>query len=176
MKGSQPNAAASDMIAALRASGPRRGADEDPQARAFDNFVGSWQTRYSFIQADGSRLHSTGQLLVAWVLDGRALQDLWIGIPPGQSTRWIGTTLRFYDTARKTWRVTWISPFARAVTMLEGGKEDQRIVLRGDSPQGKLRWSFDDITADRFVWRGELSDDDGATWRLREEHTMLRKA
>lgn len=176
MNDSHRLAAPLDMIEALRAPGPRRDAGDDLQARAFDAFVGSWEIQYSFIQNDGSRQHATGQLLAGWVLDGRAIQDLWIGVPPGQAERWIGTTLRFYDAGRKTWRVTWISPFARAVTLLEGGKVDQRIVLHGESDRGKLRWSFNDIAADRFVWRGELSVDGGATWRLREDHTMRRTA
>lgn len=163
-----------DMIDALRASGPRRSADEPAQARAFDSFVGSWDMQYTFIAQDGSRSHATGQVLAAWVLDGRAIQDLWIGIPPGQSERWIGTTLRFYDAGLKAWRVTWIAPRARAITLLTGGREGSRIVLNGDTPQGKVRWSFNDVTPDELMWRSELSVDGGATWRMREDHIGRR--
>jgi hypothetical protein len=166
--------APSDMIDALRASGPRRGADDPSQARAFDNFVGAWDIQYTFIQKDGARSQASGQVLAAWVLDGRAIQDLWIGIPPGQSEPWVGTTLRFYDAGLQAWRVTWIAPRARAITLLTGGKEGDRIVLYGESAQGKLRWSFNDVAADRFTWRGELSEDNGVTWRLREDHVVSR--
>jgi hypothetical protein len=37
------------------------------------------------------------------------------------------------------------------------------------------RWSFRDITADSFLWRGEVSADAGATWRVVTEFTACRK-
>ena len=48
------------------------------------------------------------------------------GSEPGHAERWMGTTLRFYDTERKVWRITWVSPFSRAVTLLEGHGEGQK--------------------------------------------------
>jgi len=166
--------APSDMIDALRAPGPRRSADDPAQARIFDDFIGAWDMQYTFIQNDGSRRPAQGQVLAAWVLDGRAIQDLWIGVPPGQTEQWIGTTLRFYDAGLKAWRVTWIAPRARTITLLTGGREGQRIVLNGETAQGKVRWSFNDIERNGFNWKGELSVDNGATWQLREDHVVRR--
>jgi len=163
-----------DMIEVLRAPGPRHSADDPPEARIFDNFVGSWSARYTFIGKDGTRQHADGQILAGWVLDGRAIQDLWIGIPPGQTEQWVGTTLRFYDASLKAWRITWIAPRARAITQLTGRRDGDRIVLNGETSQGKARWTFSDMKADSFVWRGEVSEDNGATWRLREDHIMRR--
>jgi hypothetical protein len=108
------------------------------------------------------------------VLDGRALQDVWIQFPKPGEDRFIGTTLRFYDPDRKKWRVVWVSAIAKAVTVLEGGEEEGRIVLYTDGPKGRVRWTFSDITDRDFVWRGELSADGGKTWRLREDHRMYR--
>ena len=164
-----------DMINAPRSPSPHIVAGEDPQARLFDRMIGTWDVAYTFIAADGSRQDAPGQFIAGWVLDGTAVQDLWIGVPPGQTERFIGTTIRFFDTERRTWRVTWVAPFARAVTLLEGSGDARQIILLGDSPSGKLRWSFNDITANDFIWRGELSTDNGATWRLREEHHMRRR-
>lgn len=163
-----------DMIDTLRAEGPHIIAGEDPQARIFDGFIGRWDTEFTFIQQDGSRLHATGQFIAGWVLDGHAVQDLWIGVPPGRTERWMGTTLRFFDPERRTWRVTWVSPFEHAVTLLEGRGDAGRIVLVGEAPQGRLRWSFYDIGANDFSWTGELSVDKGVTWRVREQHHMRR--
>ena len=99
-----------------------------------------------------------------------------IEFPAAGGERFMGTTLRFYDTERKTWRITWVSPIAQAVTLLEGGEEQGRIVLRAQGPRGLLRWTFSDITDRDFRWRGELSSDGGVSWRLREDHRMQRKA
>jgi hypothetical protein len=168
--------AASKMFDTLRASGPRIVAGEDPQARAFDRFAGAWDIDYCNIRDDGSRENTRGQLLAGWVLDGRALQDIWIGFPSAGGDRFMGTTLRFYDDERKAWRITWISPMQQAVTLLEGGTENGRIVLLGSGPRGRLRWTFNDITDHDFRWRGELSTDDGNSWRLREDHYMRRRS
>lgn len=166
-----------EMINTLRSPGPHIVPDEDPQARIFDNFVGTWDIQYTTIHDDGSRQKSTGQLLVGWILNGRALQDIWIWNEPGQAERSMGTTIRFFDPKRKVWRVVWTTPFALAVTMLEGGGDTRRIVLHGDGgPRGRLRWTFTDITANDFNWRGEFSTDSGKTWRLREDHHMRRAA
>ena len=55
--------------------------------------------------------------------------------------------------------------------------EGDRIVLRGvDSDGSPIRWSFNDIKPDSFVWRGEKSRDGGKTWKLEEEHHMKRRA
>jgi hypothetical protein len=163
-----------EMIHALRAPGPRIVSTEDPAARLFDRAAGAWDVDYCNIREDGSRENTRGQLLAGWILDGRALQDVWIEFPASGGDRFMGTTIRFYDTERKTWRVTWVSPIVRAVTLLEGGDENGRIVLYNESPRGRLRWSFNDFTDKNFTWRGELSTDGGATWRLREEHHMRR--
>ena len=166
-----------EMINTLRASGPHIVPGEDPQARIFDTFVGAWDVQYSTIHDDDSTEKGAGQLLVGWILEGRALQDIWIWRDPVRAERSMGTTIRFFDPKRQTWRVVWTTPFALAVTMLEGGGDRHRIVLEGDGgSRGRLRWSFNDITAHDFNWRGELSTDGGKTWRLREDHHMRRVA
>jgi hypothetical protein len=177
-KGSAPSTSGerSEMLDALQASDPRIVAGEDPAARLFDRFAGAWDVHYCNIRDDGSRENTRGQLLAGWILDGRALQDVWIEFPTSGADRFMGTTIRFYDSGKKTWRTTWMSPMAQAVTLLEGGDEDGRIVLRGEVQRGRLRWTFNDITDKDFVWRGELSGDGGATWRLREEHHMRRRS
>jgi hypothetical protein len=38
-----------------------------------------------------------------------------------------------------------------------------------------LRWSFNDLKGDSFIWRGEKSRDGGKTWKLEEEHQMKRR-
>jgi hypothetical protein len=169
-------ACSQDVFKELVASGPRIVPGESPAARLFDRVAGSWNVDYTNIRDDGTRDQVRGRLLAGWVLDGRALQDVWIQFPKPGEDRFIGTTLRFYDPDRQKWRVTWVSAIARAVTVLEGGEEDGRIALYTDGPKGRTRWSFSDITDQDFVWRGEISADGGKTWRLREDHRMHRAA
>jgi len=39
-----------------------------------------------------------------------------------------------------------------------------------------VRWSFSQITADSFLWRGQISADGGLNWRMVTEFTARRTA
>jgi hypothetical protein len=164
-----------EMVAVLSAARPHPSLGDE--ARVFDRFVGTWDCEYTFFGEDGSTRHSTGELDFGWILDGRAMQDIWITYPKDETTeRGIGTSVRFFDHKSGIWRVVFVSPAFDALLTLEGGAEGNRIVLRGVDGDGSLlRWSFNDIEPDAFVWRGETSRDGGKAWRLEEEHHMTRR-
>lgn len=161
------------MLAALGAAGPHPSLGQE--AELFDRFVGTWDVAYSALTPAGTWQRFSGELRFGWILDGHAQQDIWISFGSG-GARTAGTSVRFYDVKRKVWRVVWIAPTFQTVTLLEGGAEEDRIVLRGADADGSLlRWSFQDIRADAFLWRGERSRDGGTTWRLEEENHMRRR-
>lgn len=164
-----------DMIKSLAAPSPHPSLGDG--AHAFDWLVGSWDCDYGFHRDDGSVQHKKGELLAGWVLDGRAVQDLFISYPAaGEKDRRMGTTIRFFDTALKQWRIIFISPQFNYVVTVQGHSEGDRIVLHGtDVDAAPIRWSFNDIKSDSFVWRGEKSHDGGKTWKLEEEHHMKRR-
>lgn len=164
-----------DMITTLAASGPHPSLGEE--AGPFDRLVGTWDCDFSFHAEDGSVRLARGELKFGWILDGRAVQDIWISYPnDGKGERKIGTSVRFFDTKARVWRVVFIAPEYGVLMTLEGGAEGDRIVLRGASSDGSsVRWSFNDMRPDSFVWLGETSRDGGKSWRLEEEHRMRRK-
>ena len=87
-----------------------------------------------------------------------------------------GTTLRVYDPDIDAWRIQWTDPVTRNFLQMIGRAEGRDIVQLGTRPDGQLaRWSFADITADSFLWRGEGSADAGATWRVVTEFTARRR-
>jgi hypothetical protein len=91
--------------------------------------------------------------------------------------REIGTTIRFFDTSLNQWRIVFILPEFNYVVTAQGGREGDRIVLRGvDSNGFPVRWTFSEITHDTFHWQGERSYDGGKTWKLEEDHHMKRRA
>src|SRR5204863_8680448 len=49
------------------------------EARTFDRLVGTWNADFGFPGKDGRVLHKKGELHFGWVMDGTAIQDLWIG-------------------------------------------------------------------------------------------------
>jgi hypothetical protein len=83
--------------------------------------------------------------------------------------------MRVYDPSERVWRVTWINPVDGARVQLDARKVGQDIVQIGANAKGvPRRWIFSDIGSDRFVWRGEHSDDDGRTWQLNAEYFARR--
>jgi len=164
------------MIRVLGSPNPSPSLGEE--AQTFDRLIGSWDADFGFPQPDGTVRHKKGELHFGWVMDGHAVQDLWIGYPTGgQKERTIGTTFRFFDTKLKQWRIVFINPQYNYVVTTQGGREGDRIVLRGlDSDSLPIRWTFSEITPQSFHWQGEKSHDGGNTWVLEEEHHMKRRA
>jgi hypothetical protein len=138
---------------------------------------GDWdilENRY--LQNDGTWSRERGRIHWRWVLEGRALQDVWSSIDEktGFEIPW-GTTVRFYDPKIDAWRSTWISPRQGAVKAFIGRKVGDQIVLERKSDEGYLvKWIFWEISRDSFRWRAE-ENRDGKTWTLREEMKIRRR-
>ena len=164
------------MINVLASGGPHPSLGEE--AQTFDRFVGTWDGEFTSYRKGGAVYYRKGELHFGWVMDGYALQDLWIGYPTGtQKARTIGTTLWFFDTKLKQWRVVFINPQSGDVVTMQGGRDGDRIALRGVDTAGlPTRWTFRDITPASFRWQGEKSHDGGQTWTLEEDNQMRKRA
>jgi hypothetical protein len=148
------------------------------EAQTFDRLVGTWDADFSFPHDDGTVSHKKGEIRFGWVMDGTAIQDLWISYPTGgKQQRSIGTTFRFFDTNLKQWRIVFINPRFNYLVTAQGGRQGDRIVLHGLDTDGlPLRWTFSDITPSSFHWQGEKSRDGGKTWKVEEDHHMKRRS
>jgi hypothetical protein len=169
------------FLEALWAKGPL--ARQAERMTLYDALLGDWNVDVVDYDPDGSRRTTNGEWHFAWVLEGRAIQDVFIVPPRGaregqpiQGNR-CGTTVRVYDPAADVWRITWINPVSGAINTLMGRKQGEEIVQEGKDADGSLnRWIFSDVTAQSFRWRGEVSTDEGKTWRLGAEFFGRRAA
>ena len=94
---------------------------------------------------------------------------------PGRQ-RSYGTTLRVYDASIDAWHIQWTDPVTRNFLQMIGRRQGDDIVQLATRPDGHLiRWSFLAITPNSFLWRGEVSADNGATWRINTEFTARRR-
>jgi hypothetical protein len=175
-----PNSKSSDLITLLHAGGP---APQHAEAlKLYGQFIGDWETDIVTYTPDGVRHQGQGEIHFGWVLEGRAIQDVWM-IPRRNDRRpgapvmpvagnWYGTTIRAYDPALDAWRIYWIDPARGAYYQQIGRRQGADIVQEGTTENGALsRWSFteimpDSIAPDVFHWKGEASFDKGASWRL----------
>ncbi len=170
----------SSMLSALQAHGPNEGLREKLQL--FGQFVGSWDLTINYFAANGTLIRTVaGEWHFEWVLEGRAIQDVWITPPrsarAGTSDEGYGTTLRFCDPKIDAWRSTWIGPNKGVVLPFIARQQGSEIVLEGSFEEGvSTRWIFSEITPRSFHWRSVFSRDGWKTLTLDQEMLAKRMA
>lgn len=165
----------------LAASG--RSPEIPESADVYGWLVGSWDLEvlhYNAVDVSARKLQAGAHF--GWVLEGRAIQDVWI--MPRSADRspkmdlannMYGSTLRVWDPTIQAWRIRWFNP-------VSGHREDQvgrrignEIVQVGARPDGTAtRWRFTEITQDTFHWIGEALEQDGKTWKFEGEFRAKR--
>jgi hypothetical protein len=163
-------------IEGLAARGPFPGLEE--KLSLFGQFVGDWdilEDRYA--QQDATEIKQTGEVHFDWIIEGRAIQDIWMmhdkdnhrAVP-------LGTTIRFYDAEIDSWQSTWISPIQGIVKTFVARKVGNEIVLDGKTKKGyPEKWIFSRITSNSFRWHSEETRDEGKNWILTEEMQIQRQ-
>ena len=161
---------ASSFLDALASRGPA--ADRTDAMDLYGWLIGSWDMDAVMHLDDGSRREGRGEIHFGWVLDGRAIQDVWV--LPGF---FHGTTLRVYDPDIDAWHIVWSDPLRQFHARQIGRAEGSDIVQHGRNDAGEaLRWTFTDIGPDAFRWLGEASAGGEAPWRLQAEFHARRAA
>ncbi|WP_242539802.1 hypothetical protein [Trinickia mobilis] len=175
-----PPEGADGFLKALAA--PCRAADIDAADDLYGWLVGSWALDVLHFREDVRAERIKGEVQVGWVLEGRALQDVWImpargarTAPPNPAKDMYGTTLRVWDAALRAWRITWINPLNGHREEQIGRREGSGIVQLGTRADGTAtRWRFTEITPDSFHWIGDARDAGGTAWRLEGEFLAKR--
>lgn len=148
------------------------------QLALYGRLVGNWQAKAVLHAADGSQRNGMLDICFGWILQGRAIQDVWTmqGATLPEVDRWFGTTLRVYDTQLTAWRIFWIDPQRNAYRQQIGRAQDMGMVQIGHMDNAMSRWSFHDVKPNSFHWTGELSRDEGRTWQLHADAFAERVA
>ncbi len=160
----------SSFARALHTHGPAP--DRAERMALYGWLIGRWEMDAVIHRDDGSTHKGRGEIHFGWVLEGRAIQDVWI--LPGV---FYGTTLRVYDPGLDAWHILWSDPMRQVYVRQIGRAQGNDIAQEGKTENGAAtRWSFTEITPDSFRWRGERSLDGGATWQLQAEFLARRVA
>jgi hypothetical protein len=150
----------------------------------YGRFVGDWVADCTDYADDGRTEHYRWDIRFAWVLEGRAVQDLWITpVRAGGKVGWrepgnrYSTTLRVYDPKIDAWHILWINPPSATIVRQLAREVGDQIIQTGD-PNGdgtQSRWVYRDITSDSFRWCDEKTTD-GEIWTLVKEMHARRIA
>ena len=141
----------------------------------FDWLIGSWEMDAVLHDADGREHRTKGEVHASWVLEGRAIQDLFIfprradrtsGLP-ARGDRY-STTIRTFDRKLNAWRVNFINPADDETSAeLIARHEGQRIMMEGKLRGGTpIRWQYLSVTPTSFHYTAERLNGDDESWQL----------
>jgi hypothetical protein len=180
---SDMNVHANDFPGVLHAQGPDP--EREKELQLYGRFIGDWDTEIIVHAGDGVHHRSQGEIHFGWVLQGRAIQDVWMiprladrdaAKPLPLAGNWYGTTLRIYDPTIQAWRIYWIDPATNSFRQQIGRASGDDIVQEGTTDSGMLsRWRFTEIKPDSFHWLGEGKAPADAEWRLVVEVLARRR-
>jgi hypothetical protein len=108
------NMTARSFIEALASAKPA--ADRADKMNLYGWLIGSWTMDATVHLGDGGTHRGPGEIHFGSVLEGRAIQDVWI--LPGV---FHGTTLRVYDPNIDAWHILWSDPLRQFYTARSGG-------------------------------------------------------
>ncbi|HEY1748745.1 MAG TPA: hypothetical protein VGG11_18515 [Xanthobacteraceae bacterium] len=140
----------------------------------FGFLIGSWDIEAVLHDRDGRMQRSKGEVHASWVLEGRAIQDLFIF--PRRADRASGgsvqddryaTTIRTFDRMQEAWRVDFINPAAPETSaQLMARRSGQGIEMEGALADGtRIQWSYQSITPTSFHYSAKKRVDD-RSWKL----------
>ncbi|HVV78630.1 MAG TPA: hypothetical protein VHD59_03315 [Pseudolabrys sp.] len=142
-------------------------ADRAKQLELYGWLIGDWTM--TAVMHEGAAHNGRGEIHFGWVLEGRAIQDVW-----NLYDIFYGTTLRVYDPSLDAWHIFWSDPVRQYYARQLGRKQGNDIVQVGKAGELTARWTFTDIAPDSFRWLGERSADDGKTWMLDSDYRATR--
>jgi len=172
---------ASNFFDVLHSNAPA--SDRAEKTSLYARLVGRWEMDVVIYKNDGAKHSTHGLVCASWVLEGRAIQDVFA--VPGL---FYGTTLRVYDPDLDAWHVLRTDPLNQVYVRLIGRPRGNDIVNEGKEPASlarlygvasaagmevTIRWSFTDIMPSSFNWRSERSID-GVNWQLQREFFARR--
>ena len=158
--------------AALVTDGPHPDAPE--ALMEYGQLVGNWQCKSLSPQPDGSWKQAEGLNTWTWyyVLDGRAIQDVWKPTANADGKVFPGTNLRTYDAETGIWNVVWtIASSARIEPFISSFRNDiihitTERAASATFPAHMMHISFYNISEQHFDWKYESSPlTDGQNWR-----------
>lgn len=143
---------------------PQRAPDIAEEDDIFGFLIGSWELDAVLHTTDGQLHKEKGEVHATWVLEGRAIQDLFIfprraersSGTPAQGDRY-ATTIRTFDRALGAWRVDFINPADdKTSAQLVARRDGHGIVMEGELRDGTpVRWRYASITTASFRYTAE---------------------
>jgi hypothetical protein len=178
----------SSFINALHSDGPAP--DRADKMGLYGWLIGGWEMDVIVRMENDAEHRGKGEIHFGWVLEGRAIQDVWITPPRdsgtghqrddplGAAANFYGSTFRIYDPGIDAWHIFWLDPvkqfYSRMIGRADGTDIEQLTV--NETPQ--RRWRFSEIKPNSFHWTADVDAGagDAPKWRRHVEFFARRIA
>lgn len=143
----------------------------------YGQFVGEWDFEWVDNLGTPGERHVKGEWIFAWVLEGTAVQDVFIcpsrkaRIKDYQPDAAYATTVRMYNPNTEAWDILYTE--LGGATLLEGRREGDKIV-QTEVSEKKIKWVFSEITATSFHWQRIVQRSDNS-WETEAELYAVRR-
>lgn len=126
----------------------------------FGKFIGEWNLDLTITHSDGSTLQYKGEWHFHRILEGRAIQDIWI-IPDSAAQEdntfhEYGTTVRTFNPRTNAWKAVWVGPIQNQLFTFDIDDQNDQIVLTATNTPMDMKWSFFNISPNSFNWKSEV--------------------
>ena len=127
----------------------------------FGKFIGEWSLDLTITNQDGSTIQYKGEWHFFRILQGRAIQDIWIipGLTSSEDDDFheYGTTVRTFNPKTQKWRAVWVGPIQNQLFTFDIEDSGDQITLTASNITSmEMKWSFFGITPNAFKWKSEV--------------------
>ena len=145
----------------------------------FGKFIGKWNLDLTITNFDGTNTRHKGEWHFHRILQGRAIQDIWIipNLTSDQENEFheYGTTIRTFNTRTNKWKAVWVGPVQNQFFVFDiEDNIDQITLTLNNNPNLIMRWSFFDISKNAFKWKSEVKMKEHDHWFMNYYMEMTR--
>jgi len=142
----------------------------NPVYRQFDFWIGEWEV----FAKNGNK---AGDSQIELILDSCVILENWTSTSNGYA----GKSFNTYNAATHRWQQTWVDNAGGTTEYLEGSLDGNKMIFQtkpfrfSNDTMAIRRLSFYHLSADNVRQQGEISKDNGVTWKTEYDLAYRRK-
>jgi hypothetical protein len=144
-----------------------------PEFRQFDFWIGEWE-------AFGPK-GKAGDSKISLVLDSCIILEEWTSTGVVQGFRYAGKSFNTWNASLHQWQQTWVDNTGSSTAYTHGKFDNNRIIFTTDpfpfkkDTMATRRLTFFDLGVDKVRQLGEITKDNGVTWKTEYDLEYRRK-
>jgi len=145
-----------------------------PVYRQFDFWLGEWEA----FEPKGTK---SGDSKISHILDSCIILEEWTSQQKTGNLVYAGKSFNTYNAVTNQWQQTWVDNSGGTIEYLEGKAGDGNIIFMtrpfafNKDTMAIRKLSFNKLSADKVRQHGEISKDNGTSWKTEFDLEYRRK-